>query len=129
MCQESPESGQPKPVAISLHEQLLGGIEGVETERAAALIRYKADVLQARERLSGRSGMVAYWVKHASLEHASQAEAILPFSNDELQLITFVWSQPDRHVREPLRQRSNAMIIDDTTDILASACFNAHTTR
>ena len=60
MYQECPKSSQAEPVAISLHEQLLGGIEGIETERAAALIRYTADVLQAWERLLGCPGMVPY---------------------------------------------------------------------
>jgi hypothetical protein len=72
---------------------LLGGIEGIETERAAVLMRYKAYVLQARERLLGCPGMVPYWVENTGLEHASPPEAIMPSSNDEFQLITLATSR------------------------------------
>jgi hypothetical protein len=78
-ARNNPSRARPRPAAISLDEQLLSGIEGIETERGAALIRYKDDVLQAWERLLSSPSMVPYWVQNTGLEHASPLEAILPF--------------------------------------------------
>jgi hypothetical protein len=71
-------------------------------ERAAARIRFKDDVLQARERLLSSPSIVPDWVQNTGLEHASPPEAILPFSTDEFQLITLATSRSALSWRSPV---------------------------